>query len=321
MYEDQMRRPSVKGDASMGGTPSFAPAVPALGPSPSPTGYAPHFAPPRPGPAPPAPVQLVQPGTQPMHSPGPMPPTPQHYPSQSYPTQFAPSPAPMGHHPMPNHMGPAYDHRQMAPSHAALATPQRPPMQPMPNTTAIPHANATPGPGGIAYNPPRAVETYTLPDAVDAQIPPEVRRQFHTDDQGRVVFHTVPPLHRAHPGVASEHVGLGHSMRYMSDMQQFREDRKRKREVYQREQDAARKRAAAEHVEQQRAAQDALVERAAQGLLGWVADMDRGTKILQAGLGGWDLKQMKAKERAEADKKAAEKPAGDENAAPNGSQE
>lgn len=97
------------------------------------------------------------------------------------------------------------------------------PMAPTPSTTAIPHANAN------AYMPPRTVEVYTLRDA-DAQIPAEVREQYHTDDKGQVLFFTAPPLNRPHSGIAEESATLGHSVRFLSGLQEHREKRKRARE-------------------------------------------------------------------------------------------
>lgn len=97
----------------------------------------------------------------------------------------------------------------------------------------MPHAN------GHAYVQPRPTEVYTLRDA-DAQIPPEIRAQYQTDDEGRVLFFTTPPLNRPHPGVAEENATLGHSVRFLSGLQEAKANRKRLREERDEKNKAAR---------------------------------------------------------------------------------
>lgn len=189
-------------------------------------------------------------------------------------------------------------------------TPQRPQMAAVPNTAPVPHA---PAPGGNMYNPPRPVETYTLPDSVNAQIPDEVRQQFHRDDQGRILFCTAPPLNRERPGVAPENVGLGHSMRYLSSIREHRAERTRNRK--ERDEAAAeeqRKRRAADQADK-RELKELWMRKMGVALSDWLEDMDRGTKMLKESLGGWDSKayedeevekkrEREAKEKAEAEK-------------------
>lgn len=98
-------------------------------------------------------------------------------------------------------------------------------MAPTQNSNAMPHANAS----ANMYNPPRPNEVYTLRDEVDMQIPPEVREQYQTDEKGRILFFTAPPLNRPHPGVAEEDSSLGHSVRYLANLRQVRAERERKR--------------------------------------------------------------------------------------------
>ncbi|QSS60916.1 bromeodomain-containing protein [Histoplasma capsulatum] len=65
------------------------------------------------------------------------------------------------------------------------------------------------------YNPnaPRPVETFILSDNINAAIPEEIRRQFHCDEKGHVLFFTSPPLDVVQP---AEQTGLGHSLRYLA---------------------------------------------------------------------------------------------------------
>lgn len=65
-----------------------------------------------------------------------------------------------------------------------------------------------------AYNPPRN-EVFILPDAGNNAINPEIRKQFHTDDYGRILFYTTPPL--ANSSIPAEKAALGHSLRYLAD--------------------------------------------------------------------------------------------------------
>lgn len=55
---------------------------------------------------------------------------------------------------------------------------------------------------------PAPIETYTLPDAIDATIPDEIRSRFERDEAGHVLFFTAPPLHLV------ETETLGHSLQY-----------------------------------------------------------------------------------------------------------
>lgn len=83
--------------------------------------------------------------------------------------------------------------------------------------------------GGNAYVPPKQTEVYTLGDAANAQIPFEVRESFHTDDQGRILFFTAPPLDvsaEIKPGDA-----IGHSIKYLAEKARREEKIKEKRRL------------------------------------------------------------------------------------------
>ncbi len=107
-------------------------------------------------------------------------------------------------------------------------------------TTTLPHSSQTPNPlatydtyrasgaasvhrasipitsssSANAYNPPRPVEVHRLPDTANASIPPDIRAQFHRDEQDHILFFTAPPLDAPRiPGTAKK---LGHSIKYLA---------------------------------------------------------------------------------------------------------
>jgi chromatin structure-remodeling complex subunit RSC1/2 len=184
---------------------------------------------------------------------------------------------------------------------------------PAPSMAALPHGTPQ---GAHVYNVPRAPEVYTLADNVDATIPPEVREQFQRDEDGRVLFFTAPPLVRPDNRVAEQHAGLGHSVRHLATIKQLREERARKRkerdEALAREQEDSKRQAAAQEEDARRRA-EAEAERSRQAellekvLLGWAADMDRGTELLGDQLGGLDSwKEMMRRSREETEGKTDE---------------
>lgn len=147
-------------------------------------------------------------------------------------------------------------------------------MAPTQSNGALPHSSTN------AYIPPRQVEVYTLRD-LDAQIPPEIREQYQTDDEGHVLFFTAPPLNRVHPGVADSHATLGHSVGYLSGLAEHRAERERKRKerdealALDREQQAARDKATREKRERDLGA-------AAGNMLGdWILGLQRENEGLK----------------------------------------
>lgn len=74
------------------------------------------------------------------------------------------------------------------------------------------------------YRDPPAVEVYTLPDAANLSIPPEIREQYHRDEFGRVLFFTTPPV-----GVNQEITTRGHSLRYLAKKARQQETLSKKR--------------------------------------------------------------------------------------------
>jgi chromatin structure-remodeling complex subunit RSC1/2 len=65
----------------------------------------------------------------------------------------------------------------------------------------------------VTYKAPSPVEVWHLPDAANASIPADIRAQFQTDAQGRVLFFTAPPVA---PSEAEEKRKLAHSPSYLA---------------------------------------------------------------------------------------------------------
>jgi chromatin structure-remodeling complex subunit RSC1/2 len=69
-------------------------------------------------------------------------------------------------------------------------------------------------PPQLGYKAPQPVEVYHLNDHANASIPPEIRQQFHCDEQGHVLFFTAPPIDPTGP--PKEGAALGHSAKYLA---------------------------------------------------------------------------------------------------------
>jgi chromatin structure-remodeling complex subunit RSC1/2 len=76
----------------------------------------------------------------------------------------------------------------------------------------------------VNYRDPPPVEVYTLPDAANLSIPPEVREQYQRDEFGRVLFFTTPPV-----GKEQEIATRGHSVRYLAKKARQQETLSKKR--------------------------------------------------------------------------------------------
>lgn len=68
--------------------------------------------------------------------------------------------------------------------------------------------------GAGSYQAPQPIEVYTLNEAGNAAIPPDIREQFHRDEYGRVLFFTSPPLDVLPP--RRDGAPLGHSAKYLA---------------------------------------------------------------------------------------------------------
>ncbi|MBE7181701.1 MAG: hypothetical protein INR71_10940, partial [Terriglobus roseus] len=127
-----------------------------------------------------------------------------------------------------------YQPRPVQPSYQTLQ--QQPPHQhggPVgAGASLAPTPIGGPGAGSRGYNAPQPPEVYCLSDAANASIPEDIRKQFHCDDQGRVLFFTAPPVEVGGPSSMSlstgderkaddrraprEELKLGHSVRYLA---------------------------------------------------------------------------------------------------------
>lgn len=124
-----------------------------------------------------------------------------------YPAAYTP-----GLHQQMGNSAPLYDQRAAIPQARA----------------AVPNAYGNATPQGNAYVPPRPVEVYTLQDhTINEAIPEPVRQQFQTDEAGRPLFFTAPPLERPHKGLAPEFARLGHSLSYLRDKKGWIERRRK----------------------------------------------------------------------------------------------
>ncbi|KAM3449505.1 hypothetical protein MY5147_009729 [Beauveria neobassiana] len=88
-----------------------------------------------------------------------------------------------------------------------------------------------PGNHNNAYNPPRPPEVYTLPDSTNEALPFQIRAQLQRDNAGRVLFFTAPPSDRPRHQLSPEDSGLGHSLRYIAEREDWRTQRENKRKA------------------------------------------------------------------------------------------
>ncbi|KAF2169729.1 hypothetical protein M409DRAFT_64761 [Zasmidium cellare ATCC 36951] len=136
---------------------------------------------------------------------------PQQY--QQYP-QYAPNAAPSPAQRPPSaqaqtYQQPSTPQQSQAAPPRPIAPPQSQYSQPAvpPNPTAYP-----PRPTTANYREPPPVEVYTLPDAANLSIPPEVRKQYQRDSFDRVLFFTTPPV-----SADQDSLARGHSVRYLAE--------------------------------------------------------------------------------------------------------
>ncbi|KAI7608468.1 hypothetical protein KC346_g9581, partial [Hortaea werneckii] len=180
-----------------------------------------------------------------QQSPAPRPPS-AHPPAGGYGPPQTPQPpqtiAPQ-RPPMPAQQ-PSYPSQQ---AHAPAATPGIQPQQPTTLSSGIPPAPSTyaPRPTTASYRDPPPIEVYVLPDHANFSIPNEIREQYQRDEQGRVLFFAAPPVTSAGDhyqpsdapntssnggsGSSSSAVGRGHSIRYLAEKAQRKEDLVKKR--------------------------------------------------------------------------------------------
>lgn len=155
-----------------------------------------------------------------------------------------------------------------------VATPSRAPMAPTPGN-AMPQHNT--------YNPPRPIEVYTLTDAANDAIPEDVRKAYHTDDQGRVLFFAAPSAE--HQVLSKESAGLAHSARYLEGLDEWRREREEKRRARDREREEGERKRKAGMEEEKRRRESEGMERAAGVLAGYLKAHDETTKRIRKEVG------------------------------------
>ncbi|KAJ5335418.1 Bromodomain [Penicillium brevicompactum] len=169
-----------------------------------------------------------------------------------------------------------------------FATPQTPAgnYQPMPAQqtpyTGYPGNRMQVPPAAYNPNAPRPVEVFHLSDVANASIPEDIRRQFHCDDQGRVLFFSAPPVDYIPPPQK-----LSHSLKYLAAKEGHQAkvaERKRKLEEEKQEREAESKRRRADEESALAQRIEGLTGRAVETLVkGVVAGTSELLESLRAG--------------------------------------
>lgn len=138
-----------------------------------------------------------------------------------------------------------------------------------------------------------------LPEAVDSTIPANLRKHYHRDDKGRVLFFTAPSVGHGTEAcndnvrAAPEYASLGHSVRYLNGLEQFREERRLKRKARDEQVAAERKAAETQQAAEREAAMAQLYSTAGEALGEFVQWMNDGTRLLlDAEAGGHEQKKQ-----------------------------
>jgi len=257
----------------MSGTRTSVPLPsPMANQTPAQTGYGQQFAAARPSPSP-APLAHQQSyGSQGSASHAALTHTPGYQPQPSF-NQYAPASTPSQHsnsltaYNLYQSSGAAAPVRTVAPVQAA-------------------HTNST-----NQYNPPRAVEVYTLADQANAAIPAEIRNQFHTDEYGKVIFFTAPPLD-ANP-IPEDVQHLGHSLRYLADKARSKEADEKKRKAREAKLEAEATARVKRMKEDTDSKQKFLVSQKLKALDVWQSKMKESTDEMYKELYGEDWEQIR----------------------------
>lgn len=238
----------------MGGTTSSATASPMISQHSTQPSYAQPFAQARPS-ASPAPQHAQSYSSQGTASAA----TPtQSYQSTTYNQYTAATPTATHHHsnPLANYQ-----------SYHSSSTPR------VSGASSISH-----GQHGNTYNPPRAIEVYTLPDAANSSIPADVRAQFHTDEFGRIIFYTSPPLEST--PIPQDSQGLSHSLKYLANKARRKEELEKKRKA----RDAELEIEAAEKLKRMKAKaevrQQEILDAQVKSIKAWTESLEKGTEEL-----------------------------------------
>lgn len=219
--------------------------------------------------------------------------------AQHHPGMPGYSPSPQMHqqqHFMPPTATPTPPPQSRAPMASVTPAGRQTPIAP-PQPPHYPHQQGqqiVPPPVPVGYAPPRATsEAYVLPESVESTIPEELRKHYHRDAQGRVLFFTAPSVphgsetpagkeEEASVRLAAEYSGLGHSAHYLNGLEQFREERRLKRKA--RDEAAAADEASATKARAAKAEADVqqLYASAGEALGGFVEWMNTGTRLMYA---------------------------------------
>lgn len=131
--------------------------------------------------------------------------------------------------------------------------------------------NRLPGAAPV-YNPnaPRPVEVFHLVENANLAIPEDIRRQFHCDERGHVLFFSAPPLDI----IPATQPNLGHSLKYLAvkdERQRKVAERKRKLAEDQKQRDEEAKRQRADEESRLAARVEALAPKAVASMLQHIA--------------------------------------------------
>ncbi|KAG9527593.1 Bromodomain-containing protein, partial [Aureobasidium melanogenum] len=166
------------------------------------------------------PVRPMQPMTRPSHTPAPV---------QPYTQNHSASPAPMPslQRASSGQFNPATPQHMTAmplprtASHPSTFQPQAPAIPPAPSASQ----------SRLSYRDPVPIEVWTLPDTANASIPPEIRDMYQTDDQGRILFFSAPPVQLAEEA-NDPNKNLGHSLHYMAEKSRRTQEIVARRKAY-----------------------------------------------------------------------------------------
>jgi chromatin structure-remodeling complex subunit RSC1/2 len=272
----EQRRYESQQDVTMSGTSGHAAPSPSPVPSISASAYGQQFAAPRPSPSPAPLTHHTSYGSHGSGSHSAMPQTPMYQSQGSY-SQYNSASTPVAQH----------SNALASFAHAQYQSQTAP--RPVVSASNSGHANV--------YNPPRAIEVYTLPDAGNNAIAPEIRSQFHTDAWGRILFYTTPPLTNNDP-VPAEKQTLGHSLRYLADKARNKQSDAAKRKARELELEAKAIEASKRVKIEQEIERQAMIEINTQLIKKWSYNIDAGTDELYKELHGENWKEVREQDLA-----------------------
>lgn len=149
---------------------------------------------------------------------------------------------------------------------------------------------------GNVYNPPRQSEVYTLPEMANSAIPADVRNQFHTDNYGKVLFFTTPPLN-INP-IPQRMQGLGHSLRYLADKARNKEADEKKRKARAARLEEEEKERVKRVKSEEAALAQFVLDQSAQMLRKVTENMDKETDELYKQMHGENWEEMRKEDLA-----------------------